>query len=86
MHRVLRKARGMNKKELGNLILKRYFKVCGDYGKNTFREKVLPIAYKIYKEPSLLVMEMFRVIQIAREQKTNKLENYFSEVIQSLKR
>ena len=84
MHRVLKKARGMNKKELGDLILKRYSKVRGDYGKNTFKEKVLPIAYKIYKEPSLLVIEMFRVIQIAKRYKINKLEDYLSEVVQNL--
>ena len=86
MHRVLRKAKEMNKKELENLILERYVYICGNFGKNTFKEKILPLAYKIYKEPPLLIMEMFRVIQIAKAYKINKLEDYLSGVVRGLER
>jgi len=86
MHRVLRKAQVMNKEELDGLILERYSKVCGDYGRKIFEEKVLPLAYSLYSENSLIVMELFRLIQYAGEIKLSKLEEYLLGVVQNLER
>ncbi len=86
MHRVLEKIKGMNEEKLSNFILEKYSKVCGDYGKKTFREKVLPIAHRTYKEPPLLVMKLFRVIQDAGNCKLSKIEEYLLDVVQRLNR
>ena len=82
MHRILRRVGGLEKEELYKIILNRYSKVCGDHGKEIFEEKVLPAAYKVFEgEPSRLILELFRVIQNAREYKVSKIENYLSKVI-----
>ena len=86
MHRVLKKVQGMNKKELRSLILERYEKVCGDYGRNIFEKKIFPLAYSLYSENSLIVLELFRVIQNAGKSKLSKIEEYLLDVTQNLER
>jgi len=82
MHRILRKVDGLGRKEILGVILKRYSKVCGNYGRCVFEEKVLPLAYKIFEgEPSQFVIELFRVIQNAREYKVSEIEDYLSKVV-----
>jgi len=81
MHRVLKKVEGMNKEDLFGLILKRYSDVCGDYGKKSFEEKVLPKAYEVFKDTSLLVLELYRVIKISGKCKMSKIEEYLLRVV-----
>lgn len=82
MHRILRRVEGLGREEIFEIILGRYSKVCGNYGRCVFEEKVLPTAYKVFEgEPSRLVLELFRVIQIAGRIKLGEIENYLSKVV-----
>jgi len=68
MHRILKRVERLEKEELYMIILGRYSKVCGDYGRCVFEEKVLPTAYKVFEgEPFQLVMELFRVYKLQEE-------------------
>lgn len=44
--------------------------------KKTFEEKVLPKAHEVFKDTSLLVMELYRIIKTSGKCKMSEIETY----------
>lgn len=63
-------------------ILREYEEICGDYGRNIFTNKVLPLAQDLFSGEKLR-KECDRIILKASECKTAEVDNYLRSVVMS---